>query len=99
MDTASSISKSNCYIKSIEARPKKERNPNTSVIVVSITPEATQEAKDASSEGTDGKPQCKGCTPAYTGVYDTQQKFDFIVTAINNNIIRISGGALGFPVL
>ena len=40
MYTASSISKSNCYIKSIEARPKKERNPNTSVIVVSITPEA-----------------------------------------------------------
>ena len=23
----------------------------------------------------------------------------FVVTAINNNIIRISGGALGFPVL
>ena len=25
--------------------------------------------------------------------------FEFIVTAVNNNIIRISGGALGFPVL
>ena len=27
------------------------------------------------------------------------QKYEFIVTAVNNNIIRISGGALGFPVL
>lgn len=27
------------------------------------------------------------------------QSFDFIVTAVNNNIIRVSGGALGFPVL
>jgi Major capsid protein N-terminus/Large eukaryotic DNA virus major capsid protein len=26
-------------------------------------------------------------------------KFDFITTCVNNNIIRISGGALGFPVL
>jgi hypothetical protein len=27
------------------------------------------------------------------------QKWEFIVTAVNNNIVRISGGALGFPVL
>ena len=27
------------------------------------------------------------------------QKFEFIVTAVNNNVVRISGGALGFPVL
>lgn len=27
------------------------------------------------------------------------QKFNFITTVVNNNIIRISGGALGFPVL
>jgi hypothetical protein len=27
------------------------------------------------------------------------QTYDFIVTAVNNNIIRVSGGALGFPVL
>jgi len=27
------------------------------------------------------------------------QKYVFIVTAVNNNVIRISGGALGFPVL
>lgn len=26
-------------------------------------------------------------------------RFDFVTTAVNNNIIRISGGALGFPVL
>jgi len=32
-------------------------------------------------------------------VFERAQIFRFIVTAINNNIIRISGGALGFPVL
>lgn len=31
--------------------------------------------------------------------YARPQSFRFIVTAVNNNIIRISGGALGFPVL
>ena len=30
---------------------------------------------------------------------DYPQTFDFIVTAVNNNIIRVSGGSLGFPVL
>lgn len=32
-------------------------------------------------------------------IYCQQQCFEFIVTAVNNNIVRISGGALGFPVL
>jgi len=27
------------------------------------------------------------------------QTWEFITTAVNNNIIRVSGGALGFPVL
>lgn len=27
------------------------------------------------------------------------QTFDFVLTSVNNNIIRVSGGALGFPVL
>ena len=30
---------------------------------------------------------------------DDDQKYEFVCTAVNNNIIRISGGALGFPVL
>lgn len=30
---------------------------------------------------------------------DYSQTFEFVVLAVNNNIIRISGGALGFPVL
>jgi len=30
---------------------------------------------------------------------DFDQTYEFIITAVNNNIIRISGGALGFPVL
>lgn len=55
---------------------------------VSIVPHASQSAVTAangSGELTDG------C--------GAPQRFDFITTAINNNIIRISGGALGFPVL
>ena len=32
-------------------------------------------------------------------VYGTSQKYAFVLTAVNNNIVRISGGALGFPVL
>jgi Large eukaryotic DNA virus major capsid protein/Major capsid protein N-terminus len=30
---------------------------------------------------------------------DYTQTFQFVLTAVNNNIIRVSGGALGFPVL
>lgn len=30
---------------------------------------------------------------------DYAQTYEFVVTCVNNNIIRISGGALGFPVL
>ena len=48
---------------------------------VSIVPEASDDAY-VFADGT------------YTG-YNSGQKFNFIVTAINNNIIRISGGALG----
>jgi hypothetical protein len=32
-------------------------------------------------------------------LYCQQQTFEFVATAVNNNIVRISGGALGFPVL
>ena len=39
-----------------------------------------------------------GPSPPTPG-YSTNQVYQFIVTAVNNNIIRISGGALGFPVL
>ena len=31
--------------------------------------------------------------------YQDKQRFQFLCTAVNNNIVRISGGALGFPVL
>ena len=44
-------------------------------------------------------PECS--TAAVTNASSTtfKQTYEFIVTAINNNIIRVSGGALGFPVL
>jgi len=54
---------------------------------VSILPEPSETAKSASA----GTLQEAGA--------DVAQKYEFIVTAVNNNIIRISGGALGFPVL
>jgi hypothetical protein len=58
---------------------------------VSIRPEASPSAQMSSSS-----------TASVTGgvrVNAFDQSYDFIVTVINNNIIRVSGGALGFPVL
>jgi len=54
---------------------------------VSIIPAASQEARDAA------------VLPVSLTNCTRPQTFSFIVTAVNNNIIRISGGALGFPVL
>lgn len=55
---------------------------------VSIIPEASQGAiSGAAGSGEEGSGQ------------DWPQFFKFITTVVNNNIIRISGGALGFPVL
>lgn len=50
---------------------------------VSIVPEATEGAKVA----------------AVASNTNAAQTYEFIVTAVNNNVVRISGGALGFPVL
>ena len=55
---------------------------------VSIVPEASQAAITGAN----------GSGPAGKGA-DFVQSYEFIITAVNNNIIRISGGALGFPVL
>jgi len=52
---------------------------------VSIVPESSTDAQNAAAG-------------SYTA-YNLGQTYQFVVTAINNNIIRISGGALGFPVL
>jgi hypothetical protein len=53
---------------------------------VSINPTASQASKDAA-------------VVSATSSTSLNQQYQFIVTAVNNNIIRISGGALGFPVL
>jgi hypothetical protein len=55
---------------------------------VSISPEASHDAKNSS----------KGDCPVGSGG-EHCQSWEFVTTAVNNNIIRISGGALGFPVL
>lgn len=40
-----------------------------------------------------------GNTPARATGIDYAQSYEFVLTSVNNNIIRVSGGALGFPVL
>jgi hypothetical protein len=55
---------------------------------VSIVPEASTAAQTGAT----------GSGAAQSG-QDFDQKYELVLTAINNNIIRISGGALGFPVL
>jgi hypothetical protein len=59
---------------------------------VSIAPEASQAAKDSS------KGEIPSIEDSFSGG-DFPQTWEFVTTAVNNNIIRISGGALGFPVL
>lgn len=55
---------------------------------VSIVPQSSQAAITGAT----------GNGPAGSG-QDYPQVFEFITVAVNSNIIRISGGALGFPVL
>ena len=44
-------------------------------------------------------PEASAAAVTASGSGGGSQTFEFIITAVNNNIIRISGGALGFPVL
>ena len=37
--------------------------------------------------------------PAASNSADNGNEYEFLCTCVNNNIVRISGGALGFPVL
>ena len=55
---------------------------------VSISPMASDESKLGSAGG-----------GAVGSGMDYTQKYEFVVVALSNTIIRISGGALGFPVL
>ena len=62
---------------------------------VSIVPEASARAI-LCAQGLGG-PGGGGIVPNTVNTF--KQTYEFIVTAVNNNIIRVSGGALGFPVL
>ena len=62
---------------------------------VSIRPEASDGALVGQGAGSLG---AGTYGPAGSGE-DFAQTYNFILTAVNNNIVRISGGALGFPVL
>ena len=55
---------------------------------VSIVPEASQAAITAALGN-----------GANSSGASFPQLYEFVITAVNNNVIRISGGALGFPVL
>jgi hypothetical protein len=55
---------------------------------VSIQPEASTGAQTGSAG-----------TGSFGSGQDYAQTYTFITVVVNNNIIRISGGALGFPVL
>jgi hypothetical protein len=63
---------------------------------VSLIPKATEQAKHYNSLALQN---------SFTSVIGTEpncavkQSYCFVTTVINNNIIRISGGALGFPIL
>jgi hypothetical protein len=61
---------------------------------VSIVPEASQQAIIAAAPAAHVPPFITRGTGA-----NFNNSYEFIITAVNNNIIRISGGALGFPVL
>ena len=63
---------------------------------VSIVPEASADAILSATGGFPSTGQPGFVAP--TGG-DFPQTWEFVTTAVNNNIIRISGGALGFPVL
>jgi hypothetical protein len=71
------------------------------------TPKAINSFDDISSGGITYQSSCSsalqqpidGLEADEIVVYSKQQTFEFVVTAVNNNIVRISGGALGFPVL
>lgn len=67
---------------------------------VSIAPEASLNARDASN-GSAYWQFPRSIYPDWNGgnVAWPTQTYEFITTVVNNNIIRISGGALGFPVL
>jgi hypothetical protein len=72
---------------------------------VSIVPEATALAIAANGANSTGSattlPLNNGTSSATVNNTNVnrQQKYEFVLTCVNNNIIRISGGALGFPVL
>jgi hypothetical protein len=59
---------------------------------VSIVPEASADAVKSAAGGIPS-------TDTIPSGGDFPQTWEFVTTAVNNNIIRISGGALGFPVL
>ena len=61
---------------------------------VSIIPVGSGDAKCVATTYGKNTTDCND-----TDWFPRAQNFRFIVTAVNNNIIRISGGALGFPVL
>jgi len=76
----------------------------TNVSVRTYFTELCQQAAKDSTQGNATTPPFNQAAavgpnnPQSSGLQE-QQKYRFVLTCVNNNIIRISGGALGFPVL
>ena len=66
---------------------------------VSIVPESSADALATSTINLTRFPHTDPTLPNLANGGDFRNTWEFIVTAVNNNVIRISGGALGFPVL
>jgi hypothetical protein len=64
---------------------------------VSIVPEASVDARMYSLPA--NFPSGVANEAMRAGNVSSPQTWEFVVTAVNNNIVRFSGGALGFPVL
>jgi hypothetical protein len=65
---------------------------------VSLSPEAHGHVKTGETGVVSAEQIAAGINAIRTGL-EFPQKYEFILTAVSNNIIRVSGGALGFPVL
>jgi hypothetical protein len=73
----------------------------TNVSIILLASQATQSAASISNAQTSqlALPTLSTLPVAWQGGNWWAQTYQFVVVGVNNNIIRISGGSLGFPVL
>ena len=92
------------YVNPSQAAVEYHLDPNCNQVTGAVTANAGFVYTSSCStpvDGVVGAITCAGATPVLQNNvrYCEKQTYEFVVTAVNNNIVRISGGALGFPVL